>query len=359
MNIQQIKNDLTLEQVDIILKDLGSTEARSDNQGNLIYQTVCHDGDSHKLYYYHENKMFHCYTECGDSFDIFELVKRNRGCTFVEAINYVCRLLGITEKREGFISNDIIKDWDLINRYVKINPSSTEQVNMPTFNSNILNLFKDYYHITWLNDNISYDAMDKFNIKYDIIRNKIIIPHFNAHGQLIGIRGRALNQEEVDAGKKYMPIYIEGVEYNHPLGYNLYGLYENYSAIKKIKKIIIFESEKSVLQCYNYYKDNCFAVAVCGSNITNFQRHLILSLGVEEVFIAFDKEFMEKDSDEAMRYSEKIKGLANKFSPYVRTYVLWDDVDLLPYKSSPSDMGAETLEKLMANKYEITTQMEE
>lgn len=42
-----------------------------------------------------------------------------------------------------------------------------------------------------------------------------------------------------------MPIYIEGTEYRHQLGNNVYGLYQNKQTIQKTKKILIYEAEKS------------------------------------------------------------------------------------------------------------------
>ena len=72
-NIKTIKESLSLDQIDAYLCNaLGSNGYRVDSQGNHIYQTVCHGGDSYKLYYYVDSQMFHCYTHCGDNFDIFD-----------------------------------------------------------------------------------------------------------------------------------------------------------------------------------------------------------------------------------------------------------------------------------------------
>ena len=40
--------------------------------------------------------------------------------------------------------------------------------------------------------------MDKYNIRFSPTQNKIIIPHYDINGRLVGIRGRALNIEEVE-----------------------------------------------------------------------------------------------------------------------------------------------------------------
>jgi hypothetical protein len=42
--------------------------------------------------------------------------------------------------------------------------------------------------------------MDRYNILYSISQNKIIIPHYNIDGKLIGIRGRSLNPEDLKIG---------------------------------------------------------------------------------------------------------------------------------------------------------------
>lgn len=91
---------LTKEQVIKIVTDLGSKGYRTDSSGNLIFQTICHGGDSYKLYYYHEptdqysGRTFHCYTSCSESFSIFELViraKRVQGITYTwyQAVSYI------------------------------------------------------------------------------------------------------------------------------------------------------------------------------------------------------------------------------------------------------------------------------
>ena len=44
-----------------------------------------------------------------------------------------------------------------------------------------------------------------------------------------------------------MPEFLEGRSYEHPLGLNLYGLYQNKNAIQKQRKAIIVEGEKSLI----------------------------------------------------------------------------------------------------------------
>ena len=113
--------------------------------------------------------------------------------------------------------------------------------------------------------------MRHYQIGYSIIENKVIIPHYNREGYLIGVRGRALDPDEAELNGKYRPIVVNGEVLSHPLGYNLYGLNFVAGNIKRIGMAIIAESEKSCLQYMSYFgsHDN-IVVAACGSNISDY-----------------------------------------------------------------------------------------
>lgn len=358
------KQQFSNEEITKIVTSLGSSPPLTDSHNNLIFQTVCHNhqGGSYKLYYYSDSGLFHCYTDCGDSFNVYELIARNKGYQlpsgFYKCVNYVNAILGI-DIRNGFTTQiQLSDDWSILNKYTQQKNSQTCVTNINVFSSNILKLYSDVCPYEWLQEGISSTALKKYQIKFDVDNNQIIIPHFNTEGKLIGVRSRALNEYDVTGGRKYMPVRIEQQWYNHPTAYNLYGLYQNLSTIKALKKIIIFEAEKSVLKCETYYRDNNFSVAICGSSVSNYQRDLILSLGVTDVYIALDKEYHEAFTPESDKYSEKIFAICNKFTPYFNTYVLWDIDNLLHYKDSPCDKGQKIFEELLQNKFEVKTNEE-
>ncbi|MGI6168443.1 MAG: hypothetical protein ACOYI4_01840 [Christensenellales bacterium] len=360
---EKIKQELDEQDVRLILKDLGSNDPKTDKNGDLIFETVCHNskGGSYKLYYYKDSKLFKCYTGCQDTFDIYELVRRSKlqkniKIGFYECIKYVASLTNKHFHCSSVLSSIkkdyLIDDWEWIKRYKRI---EKPKANIPIINTKILDIFKECYHQSWIDEGISIETMIKYGIKYYIKDDKIVIPHYDIDNNLIGIRGRALREEDILAGKKYMPLIVERKVYNHPLGLNLFGLNHNKEAIKRIKKVIIFESEKAVMQCDTFFNEDCFAVATCGMSISKWQRNMILSLEPKEVFIAYDKQFKEPNTQEAYDFGEKILKQAYSFTPYVTTYIIWDDLGLLPYKASPSDMGKEILLELMKHKYEIKT----
>lgn len=361
----KIKESLTDEEIKLILHSLGSKDPIEGNQ----YQTVCHGGEKHKLYYYEESKMFHCYTSCSENMDIYEVVIRSHSekgitLTFYQAIQYVANKTGKhyrTDNSKGNQVNHLVDDWNWMNRLKKkekINPD------IPVVSENILDVLINLPHEIWLKE-ISYETLMKFEVGYYCRENRIVTPHRNIHNDLIGLTGRALNQEDIDNGKKYMPITIENKLYSFPTIFNLYGLNKTQYAIKRLKKAAIFESQKSVMKCEDFYGNDNFSVATCSSNISNYHRDILLSLGVEEVFICSDKfrgrkenETEEIYAEKLIDYQEHLLKLAKKFSPFVRVYILWDFNELLEDKESPSDRGKFTLEKLMKEKFEVSTKDE-
>ena len=77
-NKDEIKQSLTIDQVTDYLNELGG-EPLQQGDNILTAKTICHCGETHKLYYYNNTHLFRCYTDCEeDSFDIFELVMKNK-----------------------------------------------------------------------------------------------------------------------------------------------------------------------------------------------------------------------------------------------------------------------------------------
>ena len=74
INKDEIKQQLTIEQIENLVAELGGEPQKSGDI--LICRTICHGGASHKLYYYSNTQLFRCYTECNDTFDIFDLVRK-------------------------------------------------------------------------------------------------------------------------------------------------------------------------------------------------------------------------------------------------------------------------------------------
>lgn len=344
-----IKDNLTLQDIKKIVNKLGGDCIISDNK--ILCQTICHNPpsaeNSYKLYYYDNNKMFHCYTGCEEpTFDIFELVRKailiqtGKELNFIQSVRYVVDEINIdieSVKKSEQIDN---KELD----YEKYCSKKGDE-ELKTVECVQLDNLETFRIFDWEKEHISFETLKKFNIKFDTYKHKIIIPHYNKNGELVGIRGRAILLEDIEKGK-YAPVYYNKKLYNHPLGYNLYGLNNNLENIKDAKRIIIVEGEKSVLQIDSYLPKN-ISVAVCGSNISQWQINTILELGVEEIILAFDKEYKEIADEEYWKYYKKLKKLTDKMKNYVKVSVVLDTDNLIGYKESPSDRGKDIFLELI------------
>lgn len=334
----------------------GSDEYLRDAYGNPIFSTVLDHPESSsgslKEYYYTQTKLFRCYTR-GETYDVFEMVRRAKGLdTFKEAYDFVVDFFKLSDFFiDDSTEEELTDDWDI---FQKIKDYTREvSLEPPVIKSIPENLLEYFYPLAapreWIREGISPEIMRYFNIRVDSALHKIIIPHRDINGNLIGIRGRTYDPKELDEGKKYMPVFIEGDMYNHPLGKNLFGLYENQETIRKIKKVCVFEAEKSVLQIGSIFGiHNNWSVAVCGSNISEDQIKLILSLDVEEVIVAFDADYVgTKGEEDVIAYEQKLLKTVAPLIPYVNVSIIMDYQHLLPErKMSPSDYGGETFEKL-------------
>lgn len=362
----ELKESLSIDDITKLLNKLGSSYiSHNANKGELITNTICHnhsDG-SHKLFYYEDSHSFHCYTDCSCNYDIFSLIEKrfkllNKEISFTETVKYVAIQTGKETNQATFGSSFIIPNEPTVNDELKwmqrVSRKKKVEFSEPiTHSEKILDVFSNIHHPEFLKDNISSEAMSKFKIMYYNRTNRIVIPHFHpVSGELIGIRGRALNEWEIES-TKYLPVTIQDTMYNFSSYAQLYGFYQNKKTIQKMRKAILFESEKSILQCESYYSGNNFSVGMMGRNISDYQVRLLLSLGIEEIIIATDKMHREGNEREKEREIEYLLRLGRKFSPYIRTYVLFDENNLLEYKTSPSDHGQELLETLMKNKTEI------
>lgn len=352
INLRELREQLNEQHIINILTSLGAD--RYEDKGDvIIFPTICHNPidqeASMKLYYYKNSFMFHCYTECSENFDIFDLIKR------VKEINHEeYNFYNIVYSIADLVSYNIFSETTQEKYISNIDTfEENEEIILKEYDKKVLEVFYPYRTIEWAREGITEEAMKKFNISYYAYRNKIVIPHYDIDGRLIGIRGRTLDLEEEKLYGKYMPLKVENTLYKHPLSFNLYGIYENKEDIKKYQKAIIFEGEKSVLK-YNDMYDYNISVASCGSSLNYKQVEILVkNLGVKEIIIAYDKEFENFASKECENYYKKLKKLCQKYVNYCDFYFLFDFNNLLEIKDAPIDKGKEIFEKIMKNKVQV------
>ena len=356
ITVQDIINSITLEDVKTFLESLGVEQiAVYEEKGYLVCPTICHnpidEAESMKLYWYQNNKIFKCYTECNESMSIFTLYQKfmrinYHKVEFEEAVDYIKKCLkNIVVSNKKKYKPDINFEQYTFESSV---PTLTE------YPKAMLSYFLPYHHPLWLKDGIKPEVMDKFSIGLWNAENKITIPHFDIDGRLVGIRARTLDPEEAKEFGKYRPVQIGEVLYAHPLHFNLYGIYEHKEGIEKRRSAIIAEGEKSVLLDDGYYGNLSNTVACCGSSLNKFQVSLLTNvLGANEITIAFDKEYEDWRSNEAREYRTKIENMCRRYIGQATFYYIWDMDNLLGLKDSPFDKGKEVFEELYKHRIRV------
>ena len=349
----KIKESLSTENIFDLLTEWGGDPEYTDF--GILSTTICHNlpGDgSRKLYYYENSTLFKCYTGCDATFDIFELamkvydVQDRKELDLNDAVRFVAARFGLSG--EQIVEEDVPEDWKFLDNYDRLADIEVKDysVCLKEYDPVILQRLNYNVQITpWLLEGIAQNVIEEAKIGYYPGADMITIPHFDENGRFVGLRGRALAQDEVERFGKYRPIKIMQQMYNHPLGMNLYNLDHSKENIGVLGKAIIFESEKSCL-LYRSYFDCDISVACCGSNISIHQIHMLLNAGAKEIIVAFDRQFQEIGDKEFKHLTTNLTKLHNKYKNDVQLSFIFDKKMITDYKASPIDEGKEKFLRL-------------
>lgn len=261
-----------------------------------------------------------------------------------DAVRYIAFKFGIigSEQDDDLILRDV-QDWKILNNYDRIEQIEIKKysVQLKEYDPIILDRFNYNVQISpWLNDNITQEALDAARIGFYPGGDQITIPHFDKDGRFIGLRGRTLVKEDAERFGKYRPLKINGTQYSHPLGMNLYNLNNSKNNIKLYGKAIVLEAEKSCLQYQSYFGlENDITVACCGSNLSTYQVEMLLEEGAKEIIIGFDRQFQNVGDDEHRKLVANLKKIHSKYKNYATISFIFDRRKITDYKSSPTDHG--------------------
>lgn len=252
---QEIRDFLSEDNMMDLLQEFGGDPERT--KFGIICTTICHNppGDgSRKLYWYSNTGLFRCYTGCDEPiFDIFELVikvmniQHHINMDLNEAVRWVASKFGFVGRNEEAGPEERLNDWTFLANYDRIQDikEKSNHVILKEYDTNILNNLDYNIKITpWLNEGITQEVLNQAQIGFYLGGDQITIPHFDKDGRFIGLRGRAICAEEAEHYGKYRPLCINKIQYNHPLGMNLYNLNNSKKAINILEKAIVFEGER-------------------------------------------------------------------------------------------------------------------
>ena len=354
----EVREKLEIEDIYTLLLEFGGEPEYSSF--GIISRTICHNPaheGSRKLYYYENSDLFRCYTDCADSFDIFELVQKvsaiqwHKSMDLNAAIYYVAVKFGIAPDF-GQNSDDTVnaEDWEAFEKYSHIKDIEIKdlKVTLEEYDKTVLDKLRYDIKLTpWLKEHMTQEVLDEARIGYWLGGDQITIPHYDKDGRFVGLRGRTMCKDEAAAYGKYRPIKILDTQYNHALSMNLYNLNFSKDNIKKMGKAIIFESEKSCLIYRSYFgKDADISVACCGSNISAYQIQMLLDAGAKEIIVAFDRQFQAIGDKEWEHLTKNFKKIYNKYKNYALISFIVDKDMITSYKAAPIDEGKQKFFKL-------------
>lgn len=264
--------------------------------------------------------------------DIFEYIIKSRCVKFTEVLAVVKEKLGIKE------FSYIKKKTGIFGGVYSNIKSKKDDISVDIYDENILDEYIKIPSRKFLNDNINLAAHTMFDIRFDINSQRIIIPIRNAYGELIGIKGRA-NWDIGEDESKYLYLV------RCPMSTTLYGYCQNYEYLSGAD-ILVFEAEKSVMQCYSYGIRN--AVAIGSNSLSNSQCKLLLERNPSSIIfmldVGLDFDNIKKNAEKILEYS-KMRDIEIKY---------WDtNMTLLPDKASPSDFGKDTLLEVINTELEV------
>ena len=257
--------------------------------------------------------------------DLFTYISEQRLVDFKDIISVVRKILKIDDFSIFREPQGIFGGF-----YEKIRKKN--EYTCRTYDESILNKYVALANMRFIRDNITIDAQQFFNIRYDVESQGIVIPIYNQVGELMGVKVRC-NYDVQDGEMKYY--YLIPCQ----MSQTLYGYSQNYNYLVN-NVIYIFESEKSVMQCYSYGIRNC--VALGSGSISRKQVQMLLELNPKKIIFMHDVGF---DLENILRNINMVKSYS-RFSEVELGY--WDYFDrLYDDKLSPSDSGREELLRIM------------
>ena len=190
----------------------------------------------------------------------------------------------------------------------------------------------------WADEGITFDIMQRFQVRYDALSDRIVHPIRDYGGNIINICGRTCDPD-------FKQKKIRKYTYFNSFGTlnTLFGFSDNRESIIQKKEIILFEGAKSVMKACGWGFDN--SAALLTSHLSRQQFMFLVNLcswhGVSVVFAL--------DSDVDVLKDQHVKLLRS----YAPVYAVRNCDDILEPKDAPVDKGEEAWNML----YELKSKL--
>ena len=355
IDVKKLKKSLSLAHHKQIMQALG-IPAYSENKEQIIYFSGDKNKDalkgSPKLYFYKDSQIYFGYTS-SRSYDIISLVQTRlsllkQPCSFLDACQFIIDTTNINPDSISHIKKEgHVYDWSNLERFIRVRKCGNQ---LSEYNRNIIDTLPPLYPQAWIDEGISEETMDKYQIRYYERCNQTVIPCFDDEARLVGVRVRNWDKDRVEQAK-YMPLVtLDGQCYKFNTNQVFYGINYNKPEIERTGKVIIVESEKAVMKLDTYMGRHNIALGMYGSNLGIQRRNQLLKMGVNTVSYVVDNDFIGQDDAFFEQWREKIQHFIKLWDGFCRVEIVWDNLELLGPKENATDRTKEVWEQLWENR---------
>ncbi len=340
MDVKELKNYIYENRyVEQILESIGCHHIKY-HASNSYWTCANATGDNNGAIVLYNNEYLMClnYTrqmiKTNRKTDIIDLVCYTKDLTFPKGLQFICDEIGMSYYHD--FEEDIPESFKILKMIEDMNSNSLEEKEKPLkpISESILSYYKPYVNDLFYEDNIDYATQREFEIGFDEESNRYIIPIRSELGDLVGVKGRYFNRDVPEGENKY--IYLESCAKSKIL----YGLNKTLNFIKQSNRVFVFESEKAVLQLWNYGYKNVTSTG--GKELSQYQIDMLVRLGVD-VVLAMDKDVKKSEIEE----------IANHFPDGIPIYYIYDEDKILTEKESPSDNPIKWQQLVSKNVYRM------
>ena len=319
-----------------IVDYIGQTETLHRRGDKYFINCPFHSGDNTpSLCLYPNSNKWYCFG-CGEGSSIYDWMIKYENLSFNEAVEKVASLTG--SEIEEIVESESISTLKEISKQCETKEETTQQRVILDWKKDYEDEYSDELPEEWLAEDMTAEALKKYNIRIDHNSNRIVYPVMDADGNFIGVKGRTRISAYKELGlSKYMNYNKIGtIDY-------FQGWQQAFSEIINRKSVIIFEGIKSCIKAYGWGVAN--TVASETSALSDGQLKLLLKTGISEVIIAWDSD--QKFGN--IINDSKIKML----KIFTKVSVIHDTENLLGEKEAPVDRGEEVFKRLLEKRFKI------
>lgn len=317
MKIDQEKLNELCSKVDLI--EYAEKSIDFERRGSDVYAAHCprHEDKTPSLMITPSKNLFYCHS-CHVGGNIINWLMTFEHLSFNDAVDKTAMLAGI--------EIDHLKTCESLSYFKQIKRSQVQPIKFATDRQilpwSYYEQFSNEIPQEWVDEGIPADVLREYEIRVDKKSNRIVYPVYDKDGNFIGVKGRTRFKNYKDLQiKKYLNYQkIQTTDY-------FMGMKQNRGNILATKSAIIFEGLKSVMHVAGWGYDNCLSSET--SDINDAQAAILISMGIRDLTIAFDR-------DVGMGRIRKATKLLQK---YMNVYAIYDKWGLLQDKDSPCDRG--------------------